>query len=144
MTQFSNTCGASPVNNQIFLLNGHGSYFDECSLKQMKCQNIHQFLLKEGETTQPMTRPMMMHQMTNWSLSAIRWRMREWWSMGRQSFYLNTWTPSWWKHGTPSMCHLETALGRYLLKKSNPYHPSKLNKKYPGICWLHYANDVAL
>ena len=46
MTQFSNVCGASPANNQTRFFNGHDSHFYDCSLKRMKCQNIHQFLLK--------------------------------------------------------------------------------------------------
>ena len=50
MTQFSNICGASPVNNQILFSNGHGSHFDNCALKQMQKQKIHPFILKVGDS----------------------------------------------------------------------------------------------
>ena len=32
LNQFSNLCGASPVNNQILFFDGHNSHFDERSL----------------------------------------------------------------------------------------------------------------
>ena len=50
MTQFSNICGASPVNNQILLFNGHHSHFDDRALAHMQNKNIQPFILKVGES----------------------------------------------------------------------------------------------
>ena len=50
MTQFSNICGASPVNNQILFFDGHVSHFDNRALTQMKIKNIHPFILKAGDS----------------------------------------------------------------------------------------------
>ena len=46
MTQFSNICGSSPVNNQILFSDGHDSHFEEHALRKMKCINIQPFVLK--------------------------------------------------------------------------------------------------
>ena len=46
MTQFSNRCGASPVNNQILFFDGHDSQFDDRALTQMQIENIQPFILK--------------------------------------------------------------------------------------------------
>ena len=50
MTQLSNICGASPVNNQILLFDGHGSHFKYGALRQMMCKNIQPFVLKPGDS----------------------------------------------------------------------------------------------
>ena len=50
MTQFSNICGASPVNNQILFFDGHDSHFGDCSLTQMQSKNIQPFILKSGDS----------------------------------------------------------------------------------------------
>ena len=50
MTQFSNVCGASPVNNQILFFDGHDSHFDKCTQRQMKCKNIQPFVVKSGKS----------------------------------------------------------------------------------------------
>ena len=50
MTQFSNICGASPVNNNIIFFDGHGSNFDDCTLRHMEHQNIQPFLPKSGNS----------------------------------------------------------------------------------------------
>ena len=50
MSQFSNVCGASPVNNQILLFDGHSSHFDGSALRHMMCKKIQPFVLKEGDT----------------------------------------------------------------------------------------------
>ena len=47
-TQFSNRCGASPVNNQIIFFNGHDSHFGDRTLTQMQRKNIQPFILKAG------------------------------------------------------------------------------------------------
>ena len=49
MTQFSNICSASPVNNQILFFNGHDSHFDGRVLTQMQSKNIQPFILKAGD-----------------------------------------------------------------------------------------------
>ena len=49
-TQFSNVCGASPVNNQILFFDGHGSHFDDGALRQMMYKNIQPFVLKSGDS----------------------------------------------------------------------------------------------
>ena len=54
----------------------------------------------------------------NWSIFTTRWSLRGLWNMRQQNFYLTTWTPSWWKHGTPLRCQLETSSGIYLWKQS--------------------------
>ena len=48
MTQFSNACGASLFNNQILLFDGHNSFFDGVTLRQMMFQNVQLFVLKSG------------------------------------------------------------------------------------------------
>ena len=50
MTQFSNICGTSPVNNQILFFCGHDSRFDDRSLTQMQSKNIQPFILKAGDS----------------------------------------------------------------------------------------------
>ena len=50
MTQFSNTCNASPVNNQIMFFYGHNSHSDGGALTQMMCKNIQLFVLKSGDS----------------------------------------------------------------------------------------------
>ena len=59
MNQFSNVCGASPVNdqinplfnNKILLFDGNDSHFDDRALRHMECQNIQPFVLKSGNST---------------------------------------------------------------------------------------------
>ena len=55
---------------------------------------------------------------------------------GTKCFYLNTWTLSWWKHGTPSMCQLKTSSGTALKKNLPPLSPPDFKKK-PGMFYLH-------
>ena len=50
MTQFSNICGASPVNNQILFFDGHDSQFDDFALTQIQRKNITPFILKAGDS----------------------------------------------------------------------------------------------
>ena len=50
MTQFSNICGASPVNNQILFFDGHDSHFNDRALKHMQNKNIQPFILKAGDS----------------------------------------------------------------------------------------------
>ena len=50
MTQLSNICGASPVNNQILLFDGNDSHFENHALTQMKIKNIQPFILKVGDS----------------------------------------------------------------------------------------------
>ena len=50
MTKFSNTCGASPVNNQILFFSGHNIQFNNCALTQMQRENIQIFILKAVES----------------------------------------------------------------------------------------------
>ena len=50
MTQFSNVCVASPVNNQIQIFDGHGIHFGDGSLKRMMYKNIQPFDLKSGDS----------------------------------------------------------------------------------------------
>ena len=50
MTQFSNICGASPVNNQILFFDGNDSNFDDDALKQMMRKKIRPFVLKLGNS----------------------------------------------------------------------------------------------
>ena len=46
VTQFSNICGASPVNNQIPFFDGHDIHFDDRALTHMQSKNIQSFILK--------------------------------------------------------------------------------------------------
>ena len=46
MSNFSNICGASPINNQIILFDGHDSQFDDCYPKQMQRKKIEPLILK--------------------------------------------------------------------------------------------------
>ena len=50
MTQFSNICGASPVNNQIIFFDGHDSHFDDRALTQMQSKNIQPFTPKSCDS----------------------------------------------------------------------------------------------
>ena len=50
MTQLSNICGASPVNNQILFFDGYNSHFDDDALRQMMYKNIQPFVLKSGNS----------------------------------------------------------------------------------------------
>ena len=50
MTQFSNLCGASPVNNEILFFDGHNINFDVGALRQMVCKNKRPFFLKSGDS----------------------------------------------------------------------------------------------
>ena len=43
MTQLSNVCGTSPINNQIIFFDGHASHFNDRALKYMDQQNIQPF-----------------------------------------------------------------------------------------------------
>ena len=46
MTQFSNICYSSPVNNQILFLYGHNSQFYSRALTQMQRKHIQPFIPK--------------------------------------------------------------------------------------------------
>ena len=48
MSQLSNVCGASPVNNQIIFFDGRDTHFDDCTLIHMEHRNIQPFILKLG------------------------------------------------------------------------------------------------
>ena len=50
MTQFSNICGNSPVNNQILFFDGNDSHFDDGALRKTMCKNIQPFVLKSGDS----------------------------------------------------------------------------------------------
>ena len=50
MTQLSNICGASPVNNQILFFDGHDSHFGNRALTQMQSKNIQLLILKLGDS----------------------------------------------------------------------------------------------
>ena len=50
MTQISNICGASPVNNQIIFFDRHDSNFDNHALTKMQSKNIQPFILKAGDS----------------------------------------------------------------------------------------------
>ena len=55
MTQLSNVCGASPVNNHILFFDVHESHFGKCTQTQMKCRNIQPFVLKLGDSINDQT-----------------------------------------------------------------------------------------
>ena len=55
MTQFSNVCGASPVNNRILLFDRHKSQFDDGALRQMMCKNIQPFVIKSSDSINDQT-----------------------------------------------------------------------------------------
>ena len=50
MTQFSNICGDSPVNNQILFFDGNDRHFDNHALTKMKIKNIQPFILKVDDS----------------------------------------------------------------------------------------------
>ena len=50
MTQFSNVCGASTVNNQILFFDGHNSHFNDGTLRKSMFKNIQPFILKYGNS----------------------------------------------------------------------------------------------
>ena len=51
ITQFSNVCGASRVNNKILFFGVHDSHFNDGTLIQMMYRNIQPFGLKSGNST---------------------------------------------------------------------------------------------
>ena len=51
MTQFSNLCGASPVNNYILFFHGHNSHFKDVLLRQIMCKNAQPFVIKSGDSS---------------------------------------------------------------------------------------------
>ena len=55
MTQISNICGASPVNNQIIIFDGHERDFDDLTLIHTEHQNIQPFVLKSGDSINDQT-----------------------------------------------------------------------------------------
>ena len=95
-------------------------------------KNIQPLILKPGDSING--QPMIMAQMTNWSLSKMWQRVCGFWSMQRHSFHLTTGTPSWLKHGIPSIYHLETASGKTLQKKAPPSPSVLLNHKNTQAC----------
>ena len=46
MTQLSNVCNASHVNNQILFFDRHDSHLNDGALRQMMCKDIQPFVLK--------------------------------------------------------------------------------------------------
>ena len=50
MIQLSKVYGASPVNNQIILFDGHDSHFDNRSLIHVERRNMQPFILKPGDS----------------------------------------------------------------------------------------------
>ena len=50
MTQFSNICGASSVNNHILSFDGNDSHFGNRALTRMQSKNIQPFILKAGDS----------------------------------------------------------------------------------------------
>ena len=50
ITQHSNVCSATSVNNKIIFFDGHGIHFDDRALIHMDQQNIQPFILKAGES----------------------------------------------------------------------------------------------
>ena len=50
MTQLSNICGASPVNNQILFFDGQDSHFNDRARTKMQSKNIQPFILKAGDS----------------------------------------------------------------------------------------------
>ena len=55
MTQFSNKCDSSPVNNHILFFDGYDSHFDNRALTQIQIKNIHSFILKAGDSINDQT-----------------------------------------------------------------------------------------
>ena len=50
ITESSNICGASLVNNQILIFDGHYIHFENCALRQIMCKNIQPFVLNSGDS----------------------------------------------------------------------------------------------
>ena len=73
MTQFSNICGASPVNNQILFFDGHDSHFDDRSLTQMQSKNIQPFILKAGDSIndQPVVIGLVVDRVTHYKYEGL-------------------------------------------------------------------------
>ena len=55
MTQFSNICGTSPINNQILFFDGYDSNFDNGALRLIMFKNNQPFVLKSGDSTNNQT-----------------------------------------------------------------------------------------
>ena len=70
MTQVSNICGTSPVNNQILFFDGHDSQFNNLSLTQTQRKISSPSYLKwvAQSTTSPITTGLTQ----NWRLTAVR------------------------------------------------------------------------
>ena len=122
MAQFSNICGASPVNNQILFFDVNDSHFDDRTLTQMQRKNIQPFIFKAGYSIAD--QPNDNRPNSKRRLSTTLWRLSGCWSMLPQGFNLTTWTIYWLKHGKPSRYHMETSSRTASLKII--YSPSAL------------------
>ena len=50
MTQFSNVCGASPVNNHILFFDVHDSHFGCGALRKIVYKKVQPFVLESGDS----------------------------------------------------------------------------------------------
>ena len=50
ITHIYNTCGASIINNQIILFDGHDSHFDDRTIRYTEDQRTQRLFLKSGDS----------------------------------------------------------------------------------------------
>ena len=136
MTQLSNVCSASPINNQILLFDGHDSHFDDCSLRQMMCKKIQPFVLKYGNSIDYQTNDNVPNAKLNSFYNVVKsvWMLK--YGITKSSpYHLNSVLVEAWDDFKMSAGNII----RYSFAKTKlPHpHPSQLNNKYTGMCCLH-------
>ena len=118
MIQLSIICGTSPVNNQILLLDGHDSHFNDRALTQTQRNKFSPSYLKRLNLSTISPGTTGVNQ--KWSLSATFQRIGGCWNMVPRGFNINTWTLSWLKYRKLSRYQLATSSGTAALKLIYP------------------------
>ena len=88
VTQLSNVCSASPVNNQILFFSVHEVHFDDRALRKLKCVNKQPFVLKAGDSNNDQTN----YNGPNFTLKSMYNDVKDPWMLkyGTTKFFLTT------------------------------------------------------
>ena len=122
MTQFSNVCSSSLVNDKILLFDEHNIHFDDGVLRKMMCKNIQPFVLKLGNSINKQPN----NNGTNSKLKSLYYVRKSACMLkyGTKKISPHHVNSSWLTHGMTSRCQLATSWGAYFQKQSYP--PSTL------------------
>ena len=137
MTKLSNVCGAPPFNNQILFFDGHDIHFYYRSITQMKCRNIQPFARKSGDSTND-------HPNDNDPNA----KLKSLYNVAKSAWMMKYFTKTFLPHHMNSVLleawdAFKVSAGNIIreifMKTKLPPplpHPSLLNNKYPGMCFL--------